>query len=886
MSEPRETGGLPLEHTTKQLQHPQGNTTLQPTSTSVEQYQIPPPSNTKRKGVKIVGSRRRTGTTEQAAPSPHTDSSRSEQRLASSSTSMASQMSSVHYTRTGRISKAKKGLKVHNCDCGRSYTRAEHLRMDLLLRHQERHNDPGHDSRQQSQEVSPQPESIPISIPDLEPVTISATAIPPTTSYYAPVSPMNESASLSSHSKGHRSQFARHSGAVSMPVDAMTPGLWHEPYSPTPGYSSSSGYASPIAPTDFPLYGHAPYHRTRTPSNASFIDQPWSYQPRSPASTTSNMAFPWPQSDKGSTAPGLAYMNVSYPMTSMSIPTGIDPMVGYGHFGPKTMGQRDEEEGAILFGEYGMAPIAHTYPFEQYLDYYWRLFHPTFPVVHRSTFMNPSPMLHAAMISIGGHYSNDKGAKRKSRDLHDQCIKLLERRDHEAMTDPERLCDFQAMFLIEVFSQYRARRSGKLLSSRFDKVYHKAVGNCRSTTLRLRELVSTSTQLEHTASDRWIHWVELATWQRLLLSCYVLAFQQPLLLARETLHSLIENTRFEIPFPEHTSLWDATGSAEWAATILEQSYTPTYVYEITPESTLTSLDTFQSSVLLATHYNLHENISPYISSPTVPDVQHLLDTSPIIKRTLLTAKLVQVTPLRALIAVWGESWILSEKVTSPQVFNAMKTTLRTWLAQLWSSNESETPPVREALNLSVTILREALQDQRDMVELEMGTDMGIFFSGLVLWAITVSSAARSTTNPSSTQAVDRMPVSTGVGDLAFGLAHSQPQSPIIEATPENPLLSHAQIIINTISFLSDAMYTFSDVVPVQQSQGDQLRHQTGCVSLLLWIKLRLRGIPLEEPSSGVDTWSSKPGESLGELLDGIISSIERALDRGWSGWGV
>jgi len=212
-----------------------------------------------------------------------------------------------------------------------------------------------------------------------------------------------------------------------MPIDAITPALWHEPYSPTPGYSSSSGYASPIAPTDFPLYSHAPYHRTRTPSNASFIDQPWSYQSRSPASTTSTMAFPWPASDKGSTASGLAYMNVSYPMTGMSIPTCIDPMVGYGHFGPKTMGQRDEEEGMILFGEYGMASIAHTYPFEQYLDYYWRLFHPTFPVVHRPTFVNPSPMLHAAMISIGGHYSNDTGAKRRSRGLHDQCLKLLER---------------------------------------------------------------------------------------------------------------------------------------------------------------------------------------------------------------------------------------------------------------------------------------------------------------------------------------------------------------------------------------------------------------------------------------------------------------------------
>lgn len=41
------------------------------------------------------------------------------------------------------------------------------------------------------------------------------------------------------------------------------------------------------------------------------------------------------------------------------------------------------------------------------------------------------------------------------------------------MTEPDRLCDFQAIFLIEVLSQYRARRAAKFLSARFDKVYHK-----------------------------------------------------------------------------------------------------------------------------------------------------------------------------------------------------------------------------------------------------------------------------------------------------------------------------------------------------------------------------------------------------------------------------
>lgn len=74
---------------------------------------------------------------------------------------------STNITRRGRISKAKKGLKIHNCECGRSYTRLEHLkrhqknhanddalvcdypscgkifyRPDLLLRHRERHHEP------------------------------------------------------------------------------------------------------------------------------------------------------------------------------------------------------------------------------------------------------------------------------------------------------------------------------------------------------------------------------------------------------------------------------------------------------------------------------------------------------------------------------------------------------------------------------------------------------------------------------------------------------------------------------------------------------------------------------------------------------------------------
>lgn len=116
-------------------------------------------------------------------------------------------------------------------------------------------------------------------------------------------------------------------------------------------------------------------------------------------------------------------------MSNMPIPATLEQVSAYGH-PAKTVLQRDEEEGIALFGEqhYGMG-IAHTYPLEQYLDNYWRLFHPTFPIVHRPTYgrINPSPMLRAAIIAIGGQYSHDTSVKRKSRILHDRCLKLLER---------------------------------------------------------------------------------------------------------------------------------------------------------------------------------------------------------------------------------------------------------------------------------------------------------------------------------------------------------------------------------------------------------------------------------------------------------------------------
>jgi hypothetical protein len=419
-------------------------------------------------------------------------------------------------------------------------------------------------------------------------------------------------------------------------------------------------------------------------------------------------------------------------------------------------------------------------------------------------------------------------------------------------------------------------------------------------TSKMTELTTSLAQLEHVTPDHWAHWVELATWQRLLLSCYILESQQALLLARKGLPSLIHDSHFDIPFPAHSSLWNATDSVEWAAAAQKHSYSPSYVYEVTPETSTEPFDTFQSAVMIAVHYNCHETSTPYISSSTTLNLEHLLNAVPATKRMLLVAKLVQVTPIRALLAVASESWIFSEKVATLQAFTSLKTTLRTWVAQLWSTSEPEGVPVKEALKLSIKILQQAVEEQRDSVPLEMGTDMGIYFAALVLWAVTVA-ATTGTKGPhqkvkqqtrrqshSESSIIFNSSTWTPVTPSAQSLTHSnsQPQSPIIEATPENPLLSHAQIIINTISFLNDTLAIFDNTTITPQSPADHARRQTGCISLLLWVKLRLRGVPLEDQNGAADSRTHRSGQGLGELLEGVISSIERILKKGWSGWGI
>lgn len=119
MSELSKTSSLLLVSTLEQQQnHQQPGDTLvlkAPAPKDKPRKRSSTPSNDTIAETRSTFARRCFGTNKALTTEPAGGSSRATQR----STTTPTKMSTVNFTKTGRVSKAKKGLKVHDCECGR-----------------------------------------------------------------------------------------------------------------------------------------------------------------------------------------------------------------------------------------------------------------------------------------------------------------------------------------------------------------------------------------------------------------------------------------------------------------------------------------------------------------------------------------------------------------------------------------------------------------------------------------------------------------------------------------------------------------------------------------------------------------------------------------------
>ncbi|KAF1931157.1 uncharacterized protein M421DRAFT_90248 [Didymella exigua CBS 183.55] len=912
-------------------------------------------SNGTATSTKPTPARRRSGDFKMLTTESDADCSRTAPRLTPSPTNMAS----VNYTKTGRVSKAKKGLKVHECDCGRSYTRAEHLRRhqrnhtqedgvlckypncgrtfvrpDLLQRHEERHNElGGNASRQPSVSSSehsahsahPSPMHIPTSLTMMPVHTLPAVSYhqrqavspqpgpsilsrynptqfrtprlprtskvaPAKTSHYSLQSnPAFKTPPNSNKYTQNPAFLTRNSVSSPVLIDVMATNgaLAPESWAPSP-YSCSSGCASP---TPYPEYGNmyatplysAGIVRTRASSNVSLNEGNWLQASHSPTSSIS-LSYSWATDEKSIIASTFPYTPVSYSTTDISMYEGIGAVAHYGQYDPSDLVQLDHEEAAQLFPtvHYGMSQTARVYPFEQWLNSYWRLFHPTFPIVHRFTFagVRASPMLCAAMSAIGAHYSNDSY---NARELHDRCVKVLDKRQDMNIVGCDRLSDLQAIFLVEVFSLNFARRCARSLSMRFIAMYDQLIGPCDIDQSEITSTLLHDSIDEESVKNRWLQWVLLSARHRLLVSCYLLESRHLPTLAADQEPHLLQVVADSLPFPSHEALWEAPDARQWWTSAQEYSMMPKCIAEAAVGRIAGCYDDFQSSVLIAVIYYPSSNAT----LPLHAAVEHLLSDNTVTQQQFAVAKLVQLAPIRALLAVSGESWILGTKVTSQETFAAYKNTVRSWVAQLWSTTGGDYPcSAVEALRICVEILTRSLHTQ-EPCRLDLGNELGLFYAALVVWAATATAINGAFLVDISPQQARPSPASEAIGAPAMSPAQIQSRPTFLASTSQltaarqvaPPGLSdrrcsipHADIVANTVHFLSTAIENITSF--------DVAACQIGCTSLLLWMEMQLRCSHSNEHAatqSSQDASEHAHGDLVNE--NGVFDSRAHTLPR-------
>lgn len=349
-----------------------------------------------------------------------------------------------------------------------------------------------------------------------------------------------------------------------------------------------------------------------------------------------------------------------------------------------------------------------------------------------------------------------------------------------------------------------------------------------------------------------------------------------------TLNATVDN----LPFPVHKSLWNAKSASDWAAVAEQQPDTPRAIHEVLQRQTEERYDVFQSAVLIAAS---HDQCSG-LASDLHANFEHVLDQSSTTQIQLLTAKLSRLVPMRALLAISGETWVLGTKLTSREECSSLKAALSGWIDQIWSSTiEHDVNPAAEALNVSLAIINCSLDlETANPVTLGLSNELGLFFAALVLWAATTAASSRFTVSKVSSQHLQAPFLDHDVTGMSHSanrpniakLVHQPPavQQPTFSTRSERRLsIPWVEIFSNTSLFLSTAI---TDI-----STHNIAACQTGCTSVLLWTKMHLRGA-FSNVSDSAEIDPSPTGHYRGEIINEAISQIERVLDRDWESWGI
>ncbi|KAI9753359.1 MAG: hypothetical protein M4579_005184 [Chaenotheca gracillima] len=707
---------------------------------------------------------------------------------------------------TKRISKAKKGKRVHRCNqCeNKVFTRAEHLRrhqwnhksegrfkcempncertfyrQDLLTRHIDRHsssqnkqvieNDHRRRSVSQFSLVSSVSGSGNFTSSSGEYVMMGVPQHAPTIQYG--LQPSTSAEQLHSSTQGMTNALL---SPLSIPGGSGPHGLLPElvstgsDESPLTSSVSSSYSFSDRFQTPFPMQAYNANSRPRSGSAMSAPEQ-WYHVTKSPMGAAAGIPT-W--SMAGSTPPP--------PQVMTPFDSPLYQQVGY-----PTHGQVSQERGnifstasidlpnseidgstfyelrSLMVGQIGLS-MDHDgscarvmNKIDEYLELYWQRFHPLFPIVHRASFSSKteSPVLVAIIATIGALYAGTNEANSLAIAVHRRCKDMLVSRSpiHRGSS----ISDIQSVVLIETFGKFRSGKIDTQLSQQFKNLFISLLQDRHQRARNLETKVKSYQKQSNPAElhSIWCSWLELECKQRALLAAFLLDAHQSTLFGQDPCQQNCLFGQMDLSMPSHSALWDSQGAEEW--NLVCQSL-------VAPSANSVQDEMFR---FLADHENTGAILAPFEASIVVAltltsngmstddQVDELLrhrleERYPTSHSLLITCNSFQVlhfTPLRDLLAVTGQTWVLGRKMSSHAEFAAAKDRLNAWVL---------TPAASKAVWHAGHVLRHAFHaSSMGFMWNNPGDDLhdqwNVYVAALVCWAYGTAHSNHASPSPST-----------------------------------------------------------------------------------------------------------------------------------------
>ena len=212
-----------------------------------------------------------------------------------------------------------------------------------------------------------------------------------------------------------------------------------------------------------------------------------------------------------------------------------------------------------------------------------------------------------------------------------------------------------------------------------------------------------------------------------MLFAFILETQQVMLTQEGSPTRHIISEELDLPFPCDSMLWESGSAPEWR---LNNAAERTYCLTEAADTALLSgrpMDLFQSTAVLC-HFLSYPNSARKSDNKlhVLQDCLHNTKNDELNRGLLTYHALVMAkkTPLAALLAVSGESWILGHKLSEEADFHAFKATLRAWADNAGDASQ--------AVWHATALLRGVMRNDGGIYALH--EQWSIYLAALVCWA--------------------------------------------------------------------------------------------------------------------------------------------------------